>query len=162
MPTEIERKFLVTDASWRNAVISRSSLTQAYLMRGDDRSVRIRIENGESARLCVKVGASALVRAEFEYPVPLADAREMVALATGIVIEKTRHRVHFQGYLWEIDAYHGVYEGLTVAEVELESVDDHPPLPAWAGLEVTGDRRYSNANLSTADLSGELRHGPSS
>lgn len=162
MPTEIERKFLVRDESWREGVVSHASLTQAYLMNGGDRSLRIRIENGNRATLCLKIGTSSLSREEFEYPVPLADAREMVARAIGIVIEKTRHLVHFRGYLWEIDTYHGVYDGLTVAEVELEDAGDTPPLPDWVGLEVTGDRRYSNASLAAADLSGELRHGLSS
>lgn len=162
MATEIERKFLVTGDGWKAAAMSRSSLTQAYLMAGDDRSLRIRIENGGRATLCVKIGAVGLARDEYEYPIPVGDAREMVERAIGNVIEKTRHLVHHHGYLWEIDVYHGLYDGLIVAEVELESVDDVPPLPDWAGLEVTGDKRYSNASLAAADLSGELCHGPSS
>lgn len=160
MATEIERKFLVRDESWRQAVVSRARLTQAYLMEGPDRSLRVRIEQGSRATLCLKIGASALERQEFEYPVPLADAEAMVARAEGIVLDKTRHLVHFRGYLWEIDTYHGLYEGLTVAEVELESRDDKPPLPEWIGLEVTGDPRYSNARLAASDLSGDLRHDP--
>lgn len=160
MTTEIERKFLVTGDGWKEAAMSKSELIQAYLMIGDDRSLRVRIENGNRATLCLKIGASSLAREEFEYPIPAGDAREMVAHACGIVIEKTRHLVHYCGFLWEIDVYGGAYAGLVVAEVELESAEDEPPLPGWAGLEVTGDKRYSNANLA-ADISGDFDHGPS-
>ena len=68
MATEIERKFLVNDEQWKAAVMSRSSLTQAYLMTGDDRSLRVRIENDNRATLCIKIGVSSLQREEFEYP----------------------------------------------------------------------------------------------
>lgn len=162
MATEIERKFLVNDEQWKAAVMSRSSLTQAYLMTGDDRSLRVRIENDNRATLCIKIGVSSLQREEFEYPVPVADARAMVRQAIGNVIEKTRHLIHHHGYLWEVDVYHGAYAGLVVAEVELEQADETPPLPDWVGLEVTADKRYSNASLATSDCFRELCNGPSS
>lgn len=162
MATEIERKFLVNGDSWKEAAMSRSRLTQAYLMTGEDRSLRVRIENENRATLCLKVGASSLSREEFEYPIPMTDARAMVKRAVGNVIEKTRHLIHHHGYLWEVDVYHGTYDGLVVAEVELEQADEAPPLPDWVGLEVTADKRYSNASLATSDRFRELFHGPSS
>ena len=160
MATEIERKFLVAGESWREDTMSEAHLVQAYLFSGPDRSMRVRIENDNRATLCIKFGASPLLRDEFEYPIPVADAKELVAHASGAVIEKTRYLSHFQGYLWEIDVYGGVYAGLIVAEVEMDSTDDNPPLPAWVGLEVTHDRRYSNAVLATRNMAGELGHGP--
>jgi len=162
MATEIERKFRVDGDGWREAVMSRSRLTQAYLMTGENRSLRVRIENDNRATLCIKIGASSLQREEFEYPIPIADARAMVRQAMGNVIEKTRHLIHHHGYLWEVDVYHGVYDGLVIAEVELEQADETPPLPDWAGLEVTTDKRYSNASLATSDCFRELFNGPSS
>lgn len=161
MATEIERKFLVVGESWRDDVMSEARLIQAYLFRADDRSVRVRIENGNRATLCIKVGTSPLSRDEFEYPVPVADANELVVHASSAIIEKTRYLTHFQGFLWEIDVYGGAYEGLIVAEVEMDSAEDNPPLPEWIGLEVTHDRRYSNAMLATRNLAGELGHGTS-
>lgn len=162
MATERERKFLVRGESWKEAVVSRASLVQAYIICGTDRSLRVRIENDTRATMCVKVGPSSLDHDEYEYPVPVADAKELVGHTCGTVIEKTRHLAHFRGYLWEIDVYGGTYEGLIVAEVELENATDHPPLPEWVGLEVTHDRRYSNAMLATNNLAGELCHGPTS
>ena len=160
MATEIERKFLVVGESWRAETMSHTQMIQAYLFSAPDRSMRVRIENDSRATLCIKFGASPLFRDEFEYPIPVADAKELVVHASGAVIEKTRYLSHFQGYLWEIDVYGGVYAGLIVAEVEMDSTDDNPPLPAWVGLEVTHDRRYSNAMLATRNMAGELGHGP--
>jgi CYTH domain-containing protein len=132
---------------------------QAYIAGADDRSVRVRIFDGERARLTIKIGRQLLARDEYEYEIPLSDAQDMAGAAIGIVIEKTRYRVEHEGYIWEIDVYDGTYRGLVVAEVEMEHEDALPALPDWLGEEVTGDRRYSNMVLATEDLSGELIHG---
>lgn len=159
MASEIERKFLLRNSDWRTEVIGTRALTQAYLMSETDRSLRVRIENDSRAMLGLKIGTSSLAREEYEYPIPLRDARAMLARASGIILRKTRNLVHFEGFLWEIDVYHDVYHGLEVAEVEMASLDDHPPLPHWVGLEVTNDRRYSNVMLATTDLSRDICHG---
>ncbi|MCL6706512.1 CYTH domain-containing protein [Pseudomonas sp. R2.Fl] len=158
MAKEIERKFLVVSDSWRDHVISTTPMRQAYMAANHDRSVRIRIRNDESARLTIKVGKAALVRDEFEYDIPLADAEEMMGLAIGNVIEKVRHTVQVANFLWEIDVFEGAYNGLVIAEVEMQSEADNPLLPTWVGREVTGDHRYSNQALATERLKPELVH----
>ncbi len=77
----------------------------------------------------------------------------------GVVLDKTRFNVEHQGYTWEVDVYEGVYNGLVVAEVELQSETERPPIPDWIGDDVTGDRRYSNAVMANQDLSRELLDG---
>ncbi|MBR0558100.1 CYTH domain-containing protein [Ciceribacter sp. L1K23] len=158
MAKEIERKFLVVDDSWRAAVKTATALRQAYIASSDDRSVRIRTRDDTSARLTIKIGKSALVRDEFEYDIPMADAREMMQLALGNVIEKVRYTVDVAGFVWEIDVFEGPYRGLVIAEVELASEADRPTIPKWVGREVTGDRRYSNQGLATERLKPELVH----
>jgi CYTH domain-containing protein len=148
MAKEIERKFLVSSGHWRNDADAGTDLRQAYVVTMEDRSVRVRILSGERAKLTVKIGKSALVRDEFEYDLPLADALDLLSQAVGRVIEKTRYRVPVGDFLWEIDVYRGELSGLVVAEVEMASVDDDPALPFWIGREVTGDRRYSNQFLA--------------
>lgn len=158
MAKEIERKFLVRSDGWKSAVTSETRMKQAYLAAEPDRSVRVRIRNDETAQLTIKFGSSVLVRDEFEYQVPLADAVEMMAFATGSVIEKTRHTVDHEGFTWEIDVFGGVYRGLVIAEVEMASELDDPALPDWLGREVTGDTRYSNQTLATQRPRPELVH----
>ncbi|MDO9415259.1 CYTH domain-containing protein [Pararhizobium sp.] len=152
MAKEIERKFLVASDGWRAAADDGATLRQAYIAAMEDRSVRVRIKNDNSARMTVKIGRNALVRDEFEYDIPLPDAEELCALAIGIVIRKTRYRVSHEGFVWEVDVYDGAYSGLVVAEVEMRSADDDPSLPDWLGVEVTGDHRYSNQSLATEAL----------
>ncbi len=150
MAKEIERKFLVSGDGWRPDADTGSVFRQAYIVTMDDRSVRVRIADGATARMTIKVGKNAMVRDEFEYEIPLADAQGMIDLAVGIVIEKTRYRVPFAGFVWEVDVYDGALQGLVIAEVEMATEDDMPDLPDWLGREVTGERRFSNQYLALA------------
>ncbi|SCX27566.1 CYTH domain protein [Agrobacterium sp. DSM 25558] len=158
MAKEIERKFLVADESWRDQTASRTPFRQGYIVSLQDRSVRVRIKGDDSATLTIKIGTNSLVRDEYEYDIPVADAEELLTTATGIIIEKIRHTVEHQGFIWEIDVFDGLYKGLVVAEVELKAETDQPDLPTWLGPEVTGDPRFSNQHLATDDLRAELSH----
>ncbi len=159
MATEIERKFLVKSDAWRSAATSSSRFLQAYIAAGNDRSVRVRIMDQKKARLTIKIGKQLIARAEYEYDIPLDDAEELAQSAIGVILEKTRFNVPYEGHIWEVDVYAGRYEGLVVAEVELDDENISPALPDWIGREVTGDRRYSNAVMAENDLSEELLHG---
>jgi CYTH domain-containing protein len=159
MAKEIERKFLVKDDGWRAEATSSSSFVQAYIVTMEDRSLRVRLIDDERALLTLKIGRQMVSRDEFEYAIPLPDAREMVAKALGIVLKKTRYEVDHEGFTWEIDVYHGAYSGLVVAEVEMEDEEQEPALPSWLGAEVTGDPRYSNQVMAAEDMSGELCDG---
>lgn len=147
MGVEIERKFLVTGEGWRQAATGRGTrLRQAYLVRSEARTVRVREQAGV-VTLTIK-GPGGLVRPEFEYVVPTADADGLFALCERGRIDKTRHLVHHARRTWEVDEFHGVLAGLVLAEVELEHADAHVELPAWVGAEVTDDPEYTNAALS--------------
>jgi CYTH domain-containing protein len=161
MALEIERKFLVKSDAWRSAASSSSHFLQAYVASASDRSVRVRIMDGQKAKLTIKIGKQLFARAEYEYEIPVSDATELAEHAIGVVLDKTRYNVAYQGYVWEVDVYAGRYDGLVVAEVELEDEKAMPPIPDWIGREVTGDRRYSNVVMAANDLSEELLHGVS-
>lgn len=147
MALEIERKYLVTDASYQAMADSSSLIEQAYLNRDPAATVRVRI-CGDKAWLTVKGLNDGPVRHEWEYPVPVDDAAEMIRqCSSGPVLIKTRWRVG----RWEVDQYHGALEGLTVAEIELSSADETIELPPFIGREVTGDARYYNSVLAVAE-----------
>lgn len=149
MAKEIERKFLVSSDTWRDNATASLRIVQAYVAIGEDRNVRIRIIDATRAQLTVKLGRHLVTRDEYEYEIPIRDAEEMIGGSVGNVIEKTRYIVPHAGFTWEVDAFGGVYNGLVVAEVEMESESDTPALPDWIGQEVTGDRRYSNMVMAT-------------
>lgn len=146
MGVEIERKFLVLDERWRTLGVG-VPMRQGYLSSHPERVVRVRIE-GAAAMLTIKgrlVGAS---RGEWEYPIPLADAEQLLAsLCEQPLIEKKRYRIEHEDMLWEIDEFFGENVGLVVAEIELEAEDQPFSRPDWLGAEVTDDARYFNANL---------------
>lgn len=147
MRKEIERKFLVIDDEWRKAP-RRLACRQGYLKSGEGVTVRVRVI-GDGAKLTVKGGGESIVRVEYEYPIPVSDAEEMLAnLCEGGIVQKTRHYIEHEGLTWEVDEFHGASEGLVVAEVELNSVDQEIPLPPWVGEEVSSDYRYKNSALS--------------
>jgi adenylate cyclase len=146
MALEIEKKFLLSNEDWRQSVERSLPMRQAYL-GGDGVSVRVRFE-GDQARLNIKQLLIGPSRHEFEYTIPLADARRLMDMANGGGTEKTRHYVRYAGMLWEIDEFLGENEGLIVAEIELESESQDFAQPPWLGEEVTGDERYYNVALA--------------
>jgi adenylate cyclase len=146
MGTEIERKFLVTDPSVVDG-LSGSIIRQGYLSRDPERTVRVR-RKGARGVITIKGASSGASRSEWEYEIPPDDADALLALCEGPVLDKTRYEIEVAGRTWEVDVFAGANEGLVMAEVELDSEDAVVQLPSWAGLEVTDDARYYNANLS--------------
>lgn len=147
MANEIERKFLVLDDRWRTSATQSIRMRQGYLSEGYERSIRVRTEN-DRAFINIKSSNDGIHRLEYEYEIPLQDAREILErIALRPLIEKTRYIVEHEGFEWEIDVFEGDNDGLVVAEVELDSIDDHLPLPEWAGREVSDDLRYYNVSL---------------
>lgn len=151
MGTEIERKFQVTGDGWKAGASPGIRHRQGYLCSDKERTVRVRIA-GEKATLTVKGLTQGSSRPEFEYPVPLADAEELIGMCERPLVEKTRHRVVHGGLTWEIDVFEGDNAGLVLAEVELERPDQPVSIPPWAGPEVTDDPRYYNVNLAKHPL----------
>lgn len=148
MPLEIERKFLVEGESWRDGVERSQAMRQGYLAgEGGRASVRVRVE-GEQARLNIKAAVVGRARAEYDYPVPLEHAQEILASLCVGVVEKTRHFIRQGELTWEVDEFEGANAGLVVAEIELPAEDTAFDQPAWIGREVTEDQRYYNHALS--------------
>ena len=149
MATEIERKFLIKPGAWSPRDAG-THMQQGYLSAQNGCTVRVRIE-GDVGRLTVKGPTTGISRPEFEYTVPVADARFMLdELCEPPLIDKHRYRERHGRHTWEIDVFHGDNEGLIVAEVEMMSEDDVLEMPPWAAEEVSFDFRYSNANLRKA------------
>ena len=159
MPLEIERKFLVAGDGWRAAAHAVVDMAQGYINdqaamdSGAQRaSVRVRLQ-GDEAFLNLKSRELGHTRQEFEYPIPVADARALLALCVGGVIDKRRHHVRHGGHLWEVDEFFGDNAGLVVAEIELGSADEAFERPAWIGREVTDAARYYNLALASRPYS---------
>lgn len=154
MATETERKFLLKDTSW-NTGLSGTSYKQGYLITSRERTVRVRIA-GDHAYITIKgpMQDGSLAKSEFEYEIPIADAEELYDhVCLPEKIEKTRYMIPYEGHTWEVDVFHGLNEGLVMAEVELEDEHEALILPPWIGEEVSHDRRYFNGLLAKEPFS---------
>jgi len=147
MPTEIERKFLVKGDGWRSHGPG-TLYCQGYIVAEPGKTVRVRIV-GEQGFLTIKGPTQGIARAEFEYSIPGAEARDLLhTLCDRPWIEKTRYRIPHGEFVWEVDEFAGDNAGLIVAEVELQDDQQILDLPEWIGPEVSHDPRYFNANLA--------------
>ncbi|HFU77804.1 MAG TPA: CYTH domain-containing protein [Epsilonproteobacteria bacterium] len=146
MGIEIERKFLI-DTNKLPPLQNGYVIKQGYIKTVDHTTIRVRIRDNE-AFITIKGKSVGASRLEFEYPIPLQDAHEMLDnLCQTSVIDKTRYLVNHDGHVWEIDVFEGSNKGLVIAEVELDSEDEVFTLPSWVTQEVTDDIRYFNSNL---------------
>lgn len=146
MGKEIERKFLVEGSAWRK-LAKGTHYRQGYLSTVKERTVRVRTID-DKGFLTIKGITIGATRAEYEYEIPVGDANAMLDnLCERPLIEKTRYKIEYQGFTWELDEFEGENQGLILAEIELSAEDQNFTLPAWIGEEVTGDPRYFNSNL---------------
>lgn len=146
MGIEIERKFLLTGTTWKHLAPG-TSYRQGYLNSAKERTVRVRTID-DKGFLTIKGISVGATRVEYEYEIPVADAKHLLDdLCEKPIIEKNRYKISHSGFVWEIDEFFGENEGLVVAEIELESEDQTFEKPEWVGEEVTGDPRYFNSNL---------------
>ncbi|HEX5314039.1 MAG TPA: CYTH domain-containing protein [Gammaproteobacteria bacterium] len=149
MAIEIERKFLVASDAWRaQAAGEGERYLQGYLAIGERSVVRVRIAGERRAWIGVKEHRIGRARGEYEYPIPVADARELLQLVIGRLVEKNRYRVPHAGQVWELDEFLGANAGLVVAEIELAAAEEEFERPSWLGAEVTAERAYYNAALA--------------
>ena len=148
MPREIERKFLVTGDGWRKQADRGKTIRQAYLATTDHLSVRVRTIGKTKAFLTIKSEESAMTRSEFEYAIPVKHAQRLMKRRSGRVIVKRRHIVKVGKSRFEVDVFGRSLRGLVIAEIELPSEQAQFERPQWLGKEVTGKKRYYNAQLA--------------
>ena len=146
---EIERKFLVKSESYKSFASSRTRIVQGFLNTDADRTIRIRIK-GETGYITVKgrSNTSGTSRFEWEKEISVKDAEALLLLCEKGILEKYRYEIPVGNHVFEVDEFYGDNEGLTVAEVELNSEDETFEKPDWLGKEVTGEVKYYNSQLS--------------
>lgn len=151
MLQEIEKKFLVK-GDFRNEVFKTVHIVQGYLSRVPERVVRIRIKD-DKGFITIKGKNVGATRFEWEKEIPFEEAKKLLELCEPGLVDKTRHLIkNTDGkHTWEVDVFHGSKEGIVIAEIELDDENEPFDRPSWLGEEVTGDRRYYNSSLSTAN-----------
>jgi len=149
MSVEIERKFLVKNDDFKKVSFQQKTLKQGYLNSDKNRTVRIRISDNQAFITVKGISNDAgTIRFEWEKEIDIKEATEMLSLCEPTIIYKTRFLVKNGTHIFEIDEFYGENKGLIVAEIELNSEDESFEKPTWLGKEVTGIKKYYNANLS--------------
>lgn len=152
---EIERKFVTAlegefDFSTIDSLLY---VRQGYIMSRPSFEWRIRSmanlgREPERQRYftALKIG-NGFVRKEYECELPRWLFRPLMKLAGSRVVLKTRATAAG----WDIDAFHGKLQGLTLAEYEVPTTDTPPP-PRPRGLrvvrDVTDEGTFANKRLA--------------
>ncbi|GAB3513423.1 CYTH domain-containing protein [Emticicia fontis] len=148
MALEIERKYLIHQDKWDSFPKPEGQLfRQGYILKDPEKTIRVRVTD-KNAYLTIKGASVGATRTEFEYEIPKEEGIELLDNFAVSELSKIRYKVLHVNKLWEVDVFLGSNEGLVVAEIELESEDEAFELPEWINIEVTGDNRYYNSNLS--------------
>jgi len=158
MAKEIERKFLVDKKAWRQAkdnIVRSYVMTQGYLSKAPTHNVRVRVYP-HKAELTIKGKMVGITRPEFNYEIPVSDGDELLKMCD-TTVKKTRHFIQIGDHTWTVDEFFGVNKGLLLAEIELSAENEKFELPGWISMEVTYDRRYTNAYLTAH----KVAHSPS-
>lgn len=148
MAKEIERKYLVDIEKWKKLEKpSAQHYRQGYLVTDPQKTIRIRLTDTKGF-LTIKGISVGTTRSEYEYEIPVDEAKELLDNFSVAELSKTRYHIGFENKIWEVDEFLGDNTGLFVAEIELQSEDEVFELPEWVGKEVTEDARYYNSNLT--------------
>lgn len=142
---EIERKFLVNEKL--PTFSEGKEIIQAYIFLSEGKEMRIRIQNN-ICTLSIKVNYAKNIREEFEYNIPMSEGLRLMEIGSEFSpILKTRHIINSNSMIWEIDVFKGENEGLIIAEIELNAIDQEFVIPEWVKREVTDEQKYYNSNL---------------
>ncbi|MBT8289549.1 MAG: CYTH domain-containing protein [Muriicola sp.] len=146
---EIERKFLVNSDAYRTEAYDEIEIIQGFLNTDPDRTVRVRL-TGTKGFITVKgrTDTDGTTRFEWEREITPEEARNLLSICEKGVIRKIRYLVRSGNHLVEVDEFYDKNEGLVIAEIELQKVDEYYVKPEWLGIEVTGDPKYYNSQLS--------------
>ncbi|MBA4853071.1 CYTH domain-containing protein [Emticicia sp. BO119] len=148
MAIEIERKYLINQNKWDNFPKPEGQLfRQGYILKDPEKTIRVRVTD-TTAYLTIKGASIGATRTEFEYEIPKEEGIELLDNFAVSELSKIRYKIPHINKLWEVDVFLGNNKGLIVAEIELDSEEEYFELPEWISIEVTGDNKYYNSNLS--------------
>ncbi len=153
MQIEIERKFLVISDTWKAFAEAPETLRQGYFTKDlDEWVMRIRIINNQKSLITLKSRINKLSNHEFEFDIPIEEAEQIWPILN-FKLKKKRYRINLSPGEWVVDCFEGENFPLTIAEVELPSIETIIKKPSWAGQEITEIPSLSNAALAKLPFS---------
>lgn len=146
---EIERKFLVHSEAYKKEAFKKTRIVQGFLNSHPQRTVRVRMKEN-LGYLTVKglTSSDGVTRFEWEKEIAKTDAEALLTLCEKGIIDKIRYEVKVGNHIYEVDEFFGENEGLVMAEIELQHIDEPFEKPQWLGMEVTDQIKYYNSQLA--------------
>src|SRR6478609_11073459 len=136
MGVETEKKFLVKKELWNKVKQHGTLYRQGYMLREEDKTIRVRLIEGDKGYITIKGSVKGFSRPEYEYPIPEIDAEALLSNFCNAIVSKRRYKIKINGKLWEVDEFLEENEGLIVAEIELKDESETFNLPGWIDTEV--------------------------
>ena len=153
---EIEKKYRVKKLPENLNDFEHITIEQSYINNGGS---PIRIRKFISAnthkyiiskKARIKEGSFEFVENNLELPEEVYQG--LLEFKEGRTIIKTRYKIPLQdGLKLDLDVFHGFFEGVCVAEIEYESVQqaNDYKVPAWLGEELTNAKKLANVYMAT-------------
>ncbi len=148
---EIERKFLIPVLPVNLTDYPFHLLEQAYLCT----QPVVRVRRSDDDYYMTYKSKGLLVREEYNLPLTKESYEHLKAKADGNIIRKKRYLIPVAGpageeLTIELDVFDKPFDGLFLAEVEFDSVEQANAFvpPAWFGDDVTNCPEYHNSNMS--------------
>ena len=152
MAQEVERKFLLSTLPSFLDGQSFKSIRQGYIaVEAGGNEVRVRAK-GKEYWLTVK-SSGTLHRTEVELPISKEDFVQLWSLTGKRQIEKHRYEIEQDGKMIEVDVFKGNLNGLILAEIEFETIEEATAFQpfTWLTKEVTQHQEFKNRNLANLD-----------
>ena len=148
MGQEIERKYLINQEEWKRLIKPTGEFyRQGYILTDPNKTIRIRVTETK-AYLTIKGLSIGATRPEYEYEIPIPDAKELLDSFSISELSKIRYKITHNSKVWEVDEFLADNAGLIIAEIELKSENEQFDLPPWVDREVTSEEKYYNSNLT--------------
>lgn len=146
---EIERKFLVLSEAYKAEAFKTTRIVQGFLNSHPERTVRVRVKENQGY-LTVKglTSSDGVTRFEWEKEISKTDAEALLTLCEKGIIDKIRYEVKVANHIYEVDEFFGENQGLVIAEIELQHINEPYEKPSWLGMEVTNQIKYYNSQLA--------------
>ena len=143
---EVERKFLIKNIPFNLENYKHKEIEQSYISYEPE--TRLRKLNDKY--YLTKKSNGTLIREEDEKVISNELYNELIINRLNNTIMKRRYYIPYNDLLIEFDIYKGILEGLMVAEIEFDSIEESKKfiIPSWFYKEVTDNTNFKNKNLS--------------
>ncbi len=144
---EIEKKYLTEKIPFDITAYPKKEISQCYIST----KPTIRLRKSDNEYILTVKGHGKIAREEFELNISEEEYNRLKKKSDTKEVIKTRYFVPISnGYIAEVDIYHGILEGVMTTEVEFNTLEEAEIFiaPDWFGKDISLDPKYKNTCLA--------------